>query len=162
MGLKSIQTKLLVLFLPFFIVSFSVLGAISYYFSTNALSKSVDETAMAIGADHAGDFEADVMRLQVQLEAVASMARVRAGTDRALILEAVSDTYKRIVDKEKIDNILYLSLDGSAIRSDGTTANLADREYFQKVVATKQPYVSDPLVARATGKMSVNVTVPVS
>ena len=40
--------------------------------------------------------------------------------------------------------------------------DLRDREYFKQVVATRRPYVSEPLQGRATGTVDVAVAVPVT
>lgn len=61
----------------------------------------------------------------------------------------------------QLENITYISPDGSALRPDGTTIQLGDREYFKQVLAIKKPAVSNILVSRTTGKIGVNVAVPV-
>lgn len=44
MKVTSVRNRLLILFLPVFIMSFGVLSGISYYFSTQALTQSVNQT----------------------------------------------------------------------------------------------------------------------
>jgi signal transduction histidine kinase/CheY-like chemotaxis protein len=45
---------------------------------------------------------------------------------------------------------------------DAPLPDLRDREYFKHVVATGKPYVSDPLVGRATATVDLAVAVPVT
>ncbi len=52
MNVKSVRTKLLVILLPIFILSFGILSATGYYLSRQSLAKSVDETAMAVSTDY--------------------------------------------------------------------------------------------------------------
>lgn len=158
MEIKSIQNKLMLIFLPLFICSFLALGGISYYFSKQIVEKSVSETANALGQDYANRIAADMREIQIHLEDLASIQRVRAGADRQQITEAIAEAQKRI---NKLDNTIFIFPDGNAIRSDGTTGQLGDRDYFKKVVATQKAAISDPLVSRSTGKLSVNVAVPV-
>jgi len=159
MTTKSIQTKMLLIFIPFFIASFGVLAGISYYFSNQALSKSVDETAMSIGQDYSNRIQGNIRELQIRLEDLATIQRVRTGTDRTQMLEAMAEAHKNI---GQFDVINFIFPNGSTIRSTGETAQLGDRDYFKKVMETKKPFVSDPLVVRSTGKMSINIAVPVT
>jgi methyl-accepting chemotaxis protein len=158
MKISSIQTKLLVILLPFFILSFAVLSGISYYLSQQSLTKSVDETAIAVGTDYAKRVQADLEIMLTKLETVAATQSIQEGSDNAQIVTTLAEAQKRI---GYVDNVNYMRLDGSALRSDGTTAQFADREYFKKVVATKKSYVSEPLIAKATGKAALAIAVPV-
>jgi methyl-accepting chemotaxis protein len=158
MKVSSIQTRLLLILLPFLIISFAVLTGISYYLSQQSLGRSVDETAMSIGTDYAHRVKATMQNLATQLADVAVMEPIRAGSNSAQIVATLAEAKTRI---GHFDNVVYIRLDGSGIRNNGSTANFADRDYFKKVVATKRAYVSDPLIAKATGKAAVAFAVPV-
>jgi len=157
MRVTSIQARLLLVLLPFFILSFGVLSGISYYLSQQSLAKSVDETAMAVGTDYANRVQGDMRENLIGLEGIAGTARIRSG-DKAQIMDALVQGAKQLA---KMDNVIYIALDGSAMRSDGTTGQLGDREYFKKVMETKKPYVSEALISRGTGKASIVFVVPV-
>lgn len=158
MKIASIQTKLLLIFLPFFILSFGILSAVSYYLSQQSLARSTDETAMSVGTDYANRVQADVDKKVTRLEELATMPSIRAGTDRAQIVGDMAAAHKRTGE---FDSIYFMWLDGSGVRLDGSTSQNKGGDYFEKVVATQKPYVSDPRIARSTGKLSVNVGVPV-
>ncbi len=68
MKITSMKIKLLLILLPFFLLSFGALAGISYYLSQQALKQSVDETAMAVGTDYANRIEACVHEAILQLE----------------------------------------------------------------------------------------------
>ena len=157
MKIKSIRIRLLAILLPFFILAFGIMSGISYYLSNQALTQSVDETAAAIGNDYGNRITAEMQKLVIMLEDTASTQRVRTG-DRNVIVATMDEARKRI---GRLDIINFIYPDGATLRSDGTTAQLGDREYFKQVMQTRQPYVSDPLVVRSTGKMSVNLAVPI-
>ncbi len=157
MKIKSIRIRLLAILLPFFILAFGIMSGISYYLSNQALTQSVDETAAAIGNDYGNRITAEMQKLIIMLEDTASTQRVRTG-DRNVIVATMDEARKRI---GRLDIINFIYPDGATIRSDGTTAQLGDREYFKQVMQTRQPYVSEPLVVRSTGKMSVNLAVPI-
>ena len=157
MKIKSIRIRLLAILLPFFILAFGIMSGISYYLSNQALTQSVDETAAAIGNDYGNRITAEMQKLVIMLEDTASTQRVRTG-DRNVIVATMDEARKRI---GRLDIINFIYPDGATLRSDGTTAQLGDREYFKQVMQTRQPYVSEPLVVRSTGKMSVNLAVPI-
>jgi methyl-accepting chemotaxis protein len=158
MKVTSIQIRLLLVLLPCFILSFAVLSGVSYYLSSQALGQSVEETAMAVGTDYGRRLESDMELVVSQLEDLASTQRVRSGSDKAQIVEAMTEAIKRL---GTLDSISFLSPDGSGFRSNGAANNLADRDYFKKALATKKPAFSNPLISKATGKTAVALAVPV-
>jgi methyl-accepting chemotaxis protein len=153
------KIKLLLILLPFFLLSFGALAGISYYLSQQALSQSVDETAMAVGNDYSYRVEAYVHEAILQLESFAAIKPIYNPTDKQQLIEALTECAQRL---GSLENITYISLDGSALRPDGTTVQLGDRKYFQQVITTKKSVVSEVLLSRTTGKVSVNVAVPVT
>lgn len=157
MKLTSIHTRLLLALLPFFILAFVALSGISYYLSQQSLSRSVNETAMAVGTDYANRIQADMQIMITQLEDLASTQIIRSG-DKSQVGPATMEALSRLT---KFENFLFIAADGSGFRSDATTAKFKDSECFKAVVATKKPYISNPLVARSTGKISVVLAVPV-
>jgi len=157
MRTNTIQAKLLFILVPFFLVSFGLLSGISYYLSNQALSKSVQETAMAVGDDYAHRVMAKTQELVMQLESWANTARMRSG-DKQQISTALVDAHKQI---KVMDNVFYITPDGAGMRNDGTTAAYADREYLKKVLQSKQAYISEPLISRTTGKPTIIVAVPI-
>lgn len=158
MVITSIKNRLLVVFLPAFIAAFLVLGGISYYFSQQMLGQSTHETAMAIGNDYANRIQSELSGIVLQLEGIAGGDRALRSGDRQAIMAALKED-KQLADE--LDVLTFAFIDGSAVRSDGTTANLSDREFFKQAVATKKSTISDFLVSRSTGKPSINIAVPV-
>ncbi|MDR3564128.1 MAG: methyl-accepting chemotaxis protein [Negativicutes bacterium] len=159
MSIKSIQTRLLIILVPLIFVVLGVLSGISYYLSNLALTQSVSETAMAVGTDYSKRLKSDMELAVSQLADLASVQRVRTGSDRALIIEAMTETVKRL---GTLDSISFLAPDGSGFRSDASNTNLADREYFKKALATGKAAFSNPLISKGTGKTAVALAVPVT
>jgi methyl-accepting chemotaxis protein len=157
MKVTSIQTKLLLILLPVFILSFGILTSVSYYLSGKLLSESTNETAMSIGTDYANRIQTDIAKKVIHFEDLASMPVVRSG-DKTQFVSALVDLKKRISD---LDAVFFVAPNGAAVLSDGTSANRADRDYFKKVSESKKAYVSDPVISGTTGKISVVLAVPV-
>ena len=155
--MTRIRTRLLVIILLLLFISLGVVSSLTYYYANRFLSDSLDETALALSSDYAHQVQSDISEMIIQLEDLAAIQRMQS-TDKAVLQGVLVEAHKRI---GKFDAINYIFPDGSTVRSDGTNANVGDREYFQKVVQTKKPYVSEPLLSRATGKMAVILAVPV-
>jgi methyl-accepting chemotaxis protein len=158
MKIKSIQTRLLIIFLSLIFVVLGVLSGVSYYFSQQSLAKSIDATGRAVGTDYGKRVQSDVELMMSKLEDLASSDIIRTGADRGQIVEAMAEAQKRF---GIFDVVVFTSPDGSGVANTGATATYADRDYFKAVIATHKSIVSDPLVSKTTGKLAVALAVPV-
>ncbi|SDE21727.1 hypothetical protein [Sporomusa acidovorans] len=95
MKITSVRSRLLILLLPFFVLSFVILSGVSYYFSTSALTKSINETAAAMNSDYSHQIEAVVEARVIELEALASNKIIRSNADPGQIVELLAETHKR-------------------------------------------------------------------
>ncbi|AFQ42870.1 methyl-accepting chemotaxis protein [Desulfosporosinus meridiei] len=158
MNIKSIQTKLLLLLLPLVIVALGVLTGVSYHLSKQSLTKSVDQTARSVGTDYSYRVKADIELMISRLIDLANLAEIRTGTNKEQMVRAMADAKERF---GTFDAVVFVAPDGSGLTSTGSTAPYGDRDYFKKVIETKQTVVSDPLVSKSTGKLAVVLAVPV-
>jgi methyl-accepting chemotaxis protein len=157
MKFKNIQTRLLLALLPLIFIVLGILSGVSYYIAERALGKSVNETAMAVGSDYSNRIKSEMQDVMVRLDDLARVTAIRTVGDRAQAVAAMAET-QQIVGFE---TVLFIAPDGSAVRGDGTTGQYGDREYFKKVMDTKKSYVSEMLISKATGKISVVLATPV-
>lgn len=157
MKFKNIQTRLLLALLPLIFIVLVILSGASYYIAERALEKSVDETAMAVGSDYSNRIKSEMQDVMVRLDDLSRVPAIRTGGDKAQAVAAMAET-QQIVGFE---TVLFIAPDGSAIRGDGTSGQYGDREYFKKVMSTKKAYVSEMLISKATGKISVVLAAPV-
>lgn len=158
MKIKNVRTRLLIILLPVIFVILSVLSGVSYYFSKQALTKSVEDTAKAISSDYSNRVQTDVELLIAEMNDLANVDFVREGTDKTRVIAAMSDMKQRL---GVFGVMSYASPDGSAITSDRKTTSYKDREYFKKVMSTKKPAISEPTVSKTTGKLVVVLAVPI-
>jgi methyl-accepting chemotaxis protein len=160
-GLKmsSIRVRLLIIIISIMVFSLGGLTGVSYYFSKQALSESVNEAAMAVGTDYAARVNASVNEMIIYSQDLANTRSMRSGNDKRLMADAMADTLKR--SGKAFATIGFIALDGNSFRFDQSTVFLGDREYFKKAVGTKQLVISDPVLSRAIGKLSFQVVVPV-
>ncbi|AIF52547.1 methyl-accepting chemotaxis protein [Pelosinus sp. UFO1] len=158
MKVTSIQTRLLIILLPVFILSLGILSCLSYYLSSGSLEKSIDDTARATSTDYANRIENMIQDRIVRLEDLASVPAIQKGSDKSELVTLMAQAKQRM---GMFDVIFFISPDGSGVRSDGSLGKHNDRDYFKRVVETKTAYVSNPLYSKTTGKLAINLTVPV-
>jgi len=155
---NSIRTKLLLVLVPLFLVSFVLMAGLGAYFNTKALQKSTDATVLALGSDYAHRIQYDIQERLAHLEDLASMKTVKEGADKEQMVAVLAEFKSRLGD---FDTVAFIAPDGSATYFDGAVKNNSDRDYFKQIMATKQSCVSQPLVAKSTGKLSVVLAAPV-
>lgn len=153
----SIRFRLMMIISSLVVGSLIVVSGTSYYFAHRFLAQSIDATEASVASDYAFRVKTDMDLLIVQLEDLASIARLQSG-DKAQILPAIQEAHKRI---GKFENILFASLDGNSINEATTVISIADREYFKKVLEIKKPYVSEVFISRFSKKPAVSLVVPV-
>lgn len=158
MKIKSIRTRLLLILLPFIFVILGILSGVSYYLSEQALTKTVDDTARSVGNDYANRIQANITEEMIRLEELSNVPGIRNSNNQGEIVATLAEACQRY---GKFDVMNYIFLDGMSVRSTGTTVALGDRAYFKKVIETKKPAISDPLIAKSTGKVSITLAVPV-
>lgn len=155
---SSIHIRLLLMIVPLMMLSLGTLGGLSYYFANQYLTRSVDETAIAIGSDYSNQIRAIINERVIEMEDLASNQLFRGNSDDAQVVKLLHDTHQRTGD---FDNINALFPDGKGFRFDGSTTNVADRDYLKKAVSTKKTYISEPMLTRGTGKLGIIIAVPV-
>ncbi|MBU2699345.1 methyl-accepting chemotaxis protein [Sporomusaceae bacterium BoRhaA] len=136
----------------------ALLSSMSYYLSNQSLTQSVNETAKAVGMDYSVRVKNDMELMLSQLDGLANTPAFRAGVDKAQLINDMAEMKKRL---GTFDLITVMTPDGVGVNDTGKTVSNGDREVFKKVIATKQAAISDPLVAKTTGKLSVLLAVPV-
>lgn len=158
MNIKSIKLKLLLVLLPLVIVVLGVLTGVSYYLSKQSLTQSIDQTAMAVGTDYSKRVQADMELMISRLQDLGNLEVIRTGVDKEQMVQTLAEAKERFAT---FDAVVIVAPDGSGLTSTGETASYGERDYFKKVMATKQAVVSDPLVSKSTGKLAVVLAVPV-
>lgn len=158
MRINHIRTKMLVFFIPSFFLALVIVIGISIFVAQSALTKSNEETAKAVGLDYANRINSYVNQALLQQIDLASNPNIFQADDKELLVKALADGKDNLTI---LESAVFIYPDGNAVRSDGTTVDLSDRDYFKKVLDTKEPVVSELISSRTTGKSAFNVAVPV-
>jgi len=106
-------------------------------------------------ADHAIATLKETQFLLVGLAESRDIAEVPSATDA---LPAIQHFFAK--NKNIVDMVLISGPDGKRVGADGTTADMNDRLFFQRMMKERVPLISEMLISRATNKPSVLVVVP--
>lgn len=155
--IRSISARLILTVLPMILVSLALLTGLSYYYSSYYLDKQITESSEALGKYTAMQVTSDVDTIITQLRDLSAEDMLHTA-DPAQITQGMRQYEQRMAN---IQNLFFVFPDGRVLRSDNTTSNALDRDYYKKVTETRKPFVSAPAVAKNTGKLSVMVAVPV-
>lgn len=157
MKVKSIKYKLILLTGLMLLLVSSGLGAISYFNASKALISNVEKTFPKIAESSADYTQA---RIEDTLNSVKAVAAV----------DAIADPNKTIVEKltvlgKEVQRAGYqkmgiVSLEGTAIYTDGNSTIVKDREYFKKA-KEGTPNVSDPIVSTVNNSVVVVYAAPI-
>lgn len=108
--------------------------------------------------DYSNRVQADMELMLSRLQDLSNLEEIRTGSDKVRMVQAMAEAKERF---GTFDAVVFVAPDGSGLTSTGATSSYGDRDYFKKVIDTKQAVVSDPLVSKSTGKLAVVLAVPV-
>jgi len=155
--LKSIKLKMIIYLGALLITVCAGLGISSYINAYNALAENAKMILAEVATQGA-------YRLSSQVEV--QLSKLRAIANREVIMnpDIKWDEKKIILNQDVKDNgykrLGIATTDGELLYSNGTTANILDRDYFKKAMSG-QPAVSDPLVAKIDSSIIVVYAVPI-
>lgn len=152
MRLKSIKTKLSLIFGGMSLIICVGLGVISYLEASNALHSSIDESLTKVAYEASKEVENGI---KVQTAALETLAASELVVSDRLSTNEKLEYLKEEAKRSGHINIGIIDLQGNGRFTDGGDANVYDREYFKNASAGKT-FVSDPLL-RSTDKKLVYV-----
>ncbi len=153
----SIKGKLIVWFLVLSLVPTIVVSMLAFVNSRSSINNtylSALNTYASSQAESIGKWVEENIR---QLQIIASDPEVRTLRD-----EEIMPVLKEYVKTNPAwEMLLWADLDGASHNTLDLRSNLKDRDYFQKVVSTGQPAVSNGLMSKSTNKPIVVLAVPI-
>ncbi|WP_238919040.1 methyl-accepting chemotaxis protein [Clostridium sp. YIM B02555] len=155
--MKSIKTKM-ILYME--VVIFIVIVGLSGFVlqrSANSLQTTTDKTMISI-AEQASKLVSS--RVDEQLNILRVLANEKYLSDDSISIKEKLDLLDKDVKDYKYSKIGIADLKGEIISTDGTTTNIADRDYFKKAVAGELN-VSDPLISKVNNSILVKYAAPI-
>lgn len=153
--MKSIKAKLTVTVVTLFVFALALLAGLNYWQAKKLIVQDA-ESALADVVYATGDGVS--LWLDTQKAEVAAFAR------SPIMIGGNSEAMQAYVDAELNNNKLYENIFWTDTKGNyttrGTTANVANRPYFQEAIKGNIA-VSDPLVSASTGKPVVIISAPI-
>jgi methyl-accepting chemotaxis protein len=156
---KSIKTKLTVTVIAILILALSGLSLINYLNARQILVHNfeINVTSLAKSHGQAVGLWLDARKAEINILANSPVIK-NANGDKATILAQLTP----VAEQNKMYVMLFYSdLAGDYFTTLGSTANVADRAYFKRLMATGKTVISDPVISKTTGYQVVVVAAPV-
>lgn len=156
MKLKSLSTKLAIAVIGLLLVVSLSLGTISYINSTNAIIEQVELNIEDKAQDVSKFIEEYFTRMNAQIDAIAMQEAVQS------MDTARQNEFLNAYMEESSDFLAFGIVDeaGVAHYTDGTTADLADRDYIQEAFKG-ETVMSDIVISRVTGEPVLMFAAPI-
>lgn len=151
--MKSIKTRIIVSFVitaSVLVLSLGLFTTLSAYFGALDQSKSNMNSFAKLAAE----------RIEYEVQAYSNIAVDLGGNPEFSATDSTPETKKALIDSF----VKYYGLErGNIIGSDGISIfdgkDYSDRVYYQKAMEGV-PYVSDPVVSKITGQMTIIIAAP--
>jgi methyl-accepting chemotaxis protein len=154
---NSLRTRLMVYFLLLSVIPMAVIGVTSYIQSQNALVSRIKTDLQNQTSLQGTMISTFLSEREDNMVVLAGTARVRT-LDPAQAINAIDQYFKQWKVYENIG--LYDLTGNSVYRTDKTSINVADRDYFKNALDGKTSF-SEPVVSKATGNIVFVVASPV-
>lgn len=156
--MKNLYSKLIAIMVTLILMTLIPTSIVTYYFSRSDIEKATYEKIDILMKKEANNIE-DYFKEHIRVvEGLATMK----GLQSVEPVEAVSELARVFSSYNKyFSNISFADLEGNRWNYKGEMGNIAERNYFQQVIQTKAPVISDVLISGTTGELSVVIAVPI-
>jgi methyl-accepting chemotaxis protein PixJ len=161
----SLRTKATLLAIALGATPLAIVGTGAYLVTQGTLKQEIETTQKAQATEAIDKINRFIFERYGDVQAVANLPLLRNAQIGALVSrqdkQQVLDQYARTYGV--YDSIAVFELNGNVIvQSSGDfLGNHADRDYFQEVLKTDKPVISQPSLSKASGKVSVHFAAPV-
>ncbi|AFZ36927.1 methyl-accepting chemotaxis sensory transducer with Cache sensor [Stanieria cyanosphaera PCC 7437] len=140
-------------------------GAIAYYLGWQSLNKQITQTEQTTAIAIADKLNRFMKERHTDIQIIAKQGilinpLIRNSTSQQE-KESIVNNY--LASYTNYDSIAAFDLNGNLlVQSKGPKLdNHKDRDYFQEVVKTKKPYISQPNISQSSGKAVIHVAAPI-
>lgn len=154
---KSIRIQLLICFISLIVVICIGISLISSLISKVSLKNTVEKILPEISVQTSKAIENGLIGEIQALEVISENNNLK---DPKISINDKVSVLKTITKNRNYTAMNFITLDGTANKTDGSIFDASDRDYF-KSAASGTPFVSDPLVSKASGEVIVIYSVPV-
>lgn len=146
----KIKNKIFISFSSAISILLVILGVIIYMSISNIMVDNIQKLSLEIAESRAGAISRYIEGIGREMKTEAERNLMKT-MDKAKIVE---DLKKQIETRKDTYDIFFISdIEGNYTTTEDKSGNIADREYFKKIVNENKEYaISEPLISKATGK----------
>lgn len=154
--LHSIKAKIAAVMIICAVLSLGMLGTLNYFNAKQMLLSDGEDIVKTLAVDNADKLGLWVEMRKAEMHVLANSPVVLEGNKQAIL------NYLAAESKRNPIYLRFLIVDnqGNAAYTNGSTANLNDRVFWQKAMKG-EANISDPVVSKIDGKMVSVVAVPI-
>ncbi|MEJ6951818.1 methyl-accepting chemotaxis protein [Natronospora cellulosivora (SeqCode)] len=154
---KSIKSKMILAFASFI---FIIIAGASFFFFNQA--RGVLQDALFSTAETAANLSARAVNVWIEQEKVELDIMAKSSDVQSMDWTQQEEYLRKIAESsDEINAIFVADRNGNARVTHGNDSNIRDRDYFQEVINTARPTVSDVIVSRANNQHIVVIAHPI-
>lgn len=164
-NIHSVKSKFIILGSVILLISMVALSGASYYYANKNLSLSESDSMELTLQVYSNKILYNAEKIIENLDILSGLIRTRASVKLSneqeiqAMLSVINEGMQRM---KQLDLITYVRADGMGLRPNGDIDyNLNERDYFKEVMKTKKDFISDVIVSKVTGQVSVMFVSPV-
>ncbi|MDF9408510.1 MAG: Methyl-accepting chemotaxis protein McpB [Pelotomaculum sp. PtaB.Bin013] len=156
--MKSFKTKLLIIIIAILTVGLGSLSFSNYVKTKQLLTDNIEQSlaSLVIASSNEVALWLDVRKAEAEL--LANSLSLINNNNREMIVAYLAAEVQR---NGKYETLYVADRTGSYFNSLGMSANMGDRDYFKKVMATGETVISDPVVSKTTGNWIITAASPI-
>jgi methyl-accepting chemotaxis protein PixJ len=161
----SLKTKATLLAITIGVLPVAAIGGVAYFVANQSITQQIEETQKTLAEDIDDNLNRFMFERYGDIQILANLPILRNPKVQAVVTlqekQALLTRYATIYGA--YDSIAAFDLNGNLlVQSQGKTVdNHFNRAYFQEVLKTKKPIISQPEVSKATGKVVIHFAAPV-
>jgi twitching motility protein PilJ len=163
---RSLRTKAVLLSVALSTVPVLVIGGLAYYSTSQSIEQQVFAAKEASARELADKTNRFIFERYADIQVLANLAifttprvnQVLSLQEKQLLLDQYMTAYR------VYDSIAVFDLKGNLLvksSSEAPIENHSDREYFQEVLKTGRPVISNPEFSKSTGELAIHFAAPV-
>ncbi|MHB1420143.1 MAG: methyl-accepting chemotaxis protein [Bacillota bacterium] len=154
---KSIRMKLIMINIITLVIALLLSAVLSYNKAKVTLKMNMEQTLTSLAVTTSQEVGLWLDARKSEVSTLANTAVLNSSNKKAKLSYLAGEIKRNNI----YETFFIADAQGDYVITSGNPGNVKDREYFQKVMATGQTFVSDPVVSRATGKKVVVVASPI-
>lgn len=157
-GIKSsLRAKVTCTLLVGLLISLSILGILDFYHARSILVSDAEENLVNKANAYANEISMWRDLRKSEIDILAHNQSIVSGDTNAALAYLREEANRNPI----YSRFWLVDLKGQAIHTTGDKTNIADRDYFKKVLATGVVDITDPVISKVDGKMVVSVVAPI-